>query len=147
MKPTTKEIDYFTHPDQAWLQELWRPAVGHWVATKEDGFLGIVVDPDFAPKTVDIYWVVAEIRQGAGRINELRWLPTLSDLLGMIEEAAKSRADADGWKLRFAPGLGYRVTLPDCMCPLQEDVVEGPWKTTCPIAAAELLKVVGAPSD
>ena len=70
------------------------------------------------------------------------WLPSEGDVLAMLEEVAKGRPDAAGWGLRFAPSVGYRATLPDCLYPLQEDAVAGPWENTPRIALLELLRVV-----
>ena len=151
MKPTTKEVEFFCHPNQAWLQELWEPDVFD-VFTFKDGDDSLYVVWDVhQPVNPRKYWRVDYIYWSLYTESEvivtsdqdvcgLCWLPTLSDLLGMIEEAAEKRTDADGWKLRFAPGLGYRATLPDCLYPLQEDAVAGPWENTILIAAAELLK-------
>lgn len=81
MKPTTKEIDYFTHPDQAWLQEEWEPAVGDWFLWVEHRDMGAV------PEHVCVMSEIEEPQEIGELDGEVYWLPTLSDLLGMIEDA------------------------------------------------------------
>jgi len=75
------------------------------------------------------------------------WLPTLSDLLGMIEEALDSdqrESLSDTWQM-----TRDRIKGPYCAALLYSEEVYGLGETR-EIAAAELLrqlKVVGAPSD
>jgi len=76
MKRTQAEIDHFSHPDQAWLQDLWEPAVGDWI--QEPPYPG--------PTLIGDHRMLAQFE--AMNFREWAvWLPTLSDLLGMIEEA------------------------------------------------------------
>lgn len=95
---TQAEIDFFCHPNQSWLQKYWKPKVGDWVwGTDYD-----VVKTRVGLKAEGKAWLVVAVT-GEGRYvhvsavhptgsvsvasHKVLWLPTLSDLLGMIEEA------------------------------------------------------------
>lgn len=75
MKPTNAEIKYFTHPDQAWLQEDWTPAVGDWWTNPSGRGPWLITHP----------WPDDREKWG-GAI----WLPTLSDLVSLIEQKDRS---------------------------------------------------------
>lgn len=109
MKPTIKEIEFFCHPDQAWLQEEWKPAVGDWYATGGGAAMWLIVE-------VRDWGVFAK----ASHHHDMRsferflipdegcvWLPTLSDLLEMLDEYACSYAlhspDEKRMEYVFAP--------------------------------------------
>lgn len=78
MKPIQAEIEFFCHPDQAWLQEEWEPAVGDWFLWVEHR------DTGAAPEHVCVMSEIEEPQEIDELDGEVYWLPTLSDLLGMI---------------------------------------------------------------
>ena len=75
MKPTDEWVKYCTA--NAWLQELWEPAVGDWYTFSDHGETLLVEHYEVDALTDDPDRV---------QTGDVIWLPTLSDLLGMIEE-------------------------------------------------------------
>ena len=135
MKHTAKEFEFFCRPDQRWLQKYWKPAVGDWVDSRwfgQDAIGVIYAQGDMS----EDHWAVALPELGTSRpnvhIHWLRWLPTLSDLLDMIEDR----------------GFPYTIYSPD-----EEDEINfytiTSWRKIdseqnnkiATIAAAEILKV------
>jgi len=156
MKPTQAEIDFFM--TQAWLQELWEPAVGDWVWCGENGFLGLwIVTPaasEYYPYELSgldhsgEFGAFEELEEIVGFIKGIAcWLPTLSDLLGMIEKVLdgdQREKYSDTWQM-----TRDRIKGPYCAALLYDDKVYGLGETPT-IAAAKLLKKikeVGVPSD
>lgn len=98
MKPTWEEINYFTHPDRAWLQKLWEPAVGDWVYSKPYNMIRLVIDVDTVSFHGGHYPIFTNVGEGQPYLgkahgcqkDEVIWLPTLSDLVRLIEQKKRS---------------------------------------------------------
>lgn len=126
MKPTKAWISYCTDPANAWLQELWGPAVGDWV--KNGGFtpkIVVKVDGDKLYFGETGLWQFSMVRF---------WLPTFSDLLGMIEEASVDRQFVLGYVPEYKEWYTSLEVAGEDTWPIvsNEDSKES--------AAAELLK-------
>lgn len=137
MPPTKAEITYFTAPEQAWLQKEWEPAVGDVFLKHAMGHTEVLLDQD-ARQTG---WWTIQLGIGAGSTKHFWpspqlsspsaiWLPTLSDLLGMIQRL--------GYKVKIGQDLYTYVA--DAYAhktkPAEQAKDERGWE----IAAAKLLK-------
>lgn len=83
-------IKFIFSDEASVLQEQWKPRLGDWVLWGQHlGLVTFVPSGTFVPVTGTKYLRVKFPNQRATskKSEDLSWLPTLSDLLDMIEEA------------------------------------------------------------
>ena len=140
MKPTYAEIKFFIHPDQAWLQKYWKPAVGDWVHWVDRADLEkwstdeavMVLDED-------------DIEDGVENFGgDVTWLPTLSDLVNLIEQKKRSWSIQCYFEMGTYPAedmLYYDGLIWQVDSVIEYETDTNSWMLSSPvIAAAKLLE-------